>query len=95
MQHSGWTFFTNHGHVLLCLATHPELRMKDIATRVQITERAVQKIISDLAEAGYLVIERQGRRNQYRVLKDKPLRHPVESHKTVDDLIAMVHPDEK
>lgn len=93
MQQGGWTFLTNHGHVLLCLATHPGLRMKDIATKVQITERAVQKIVSDLAESGYVVVERHGRRNQYRVIKDKPLRHPIESHKTVNDLIDMVSPD--
>ena len=87
---SGWTFLTNHGHVLLCLSAEPGLRMREVATRVGITERAVQSIISELSDEGYLEIERQGRRNRYTVVRDKRLRHPIESHKSVEDLISMV-----
>jgi predicted transcriptional regulator len=90
MNQSVWTFLTNHGHVLLCLSAQPELRMREVASRVGITERAVQKIISDLSEDGYLEIERQGRRNSYTVVRDKRLRHPIEAHKSVEDLISMV-----
>jgi DNA-binding transcriptional ArsR family regulator len=63
--------------------------------RVQITERAVQRIVSDLEEAGILTRIRDGRRNRYEVHADKPLRHPVESHRTVQDLLAMVQQDEE
>lgn len=67
--------------------------MREVAQQVGITERAVQKIISELAESGYLEIERKGRRNFYRVHREKQLRHAVEAHKTVEDLIQMVHGD--
>jgi DNA-binding MarR family transcriptional regulator len=62
-----WTFLTNHSHVLICLATDPDALMRDVAVTVGITERAVQKIVSDLEDGGYLVRERDGRRNHYRV----------------------------
>ncbi len=87
---SGWTFFTNHAHVLLCLAGHPEMRLRDVAEAVGITERAVQKIISELEAGGVLRRERQGRRNVYGILGDNPLRHPVEAHCTVHDLIDLI-----
>ena len=82
-----WTFLTNHAHVLVCLAGDPTLRIRDLAARVGITERAVQRIISDLEEAGYLTHEREGRRNLYRVRGNRPLRHPVEAHQTVAALL--------
>lgn len=87
---STWTFLTNHSHVLLCIAETPEARMRDVAERVGITERAVQRIIEDLAEAGYIVVQREGRRNRYRVIESLPLRHPVESHCKVAGLIGFV-----
>ncbi|MEO1236910.1 MAG: winged helix-turn-helix domain-containing protein [Planctomycetota bacterium] len=90
---SAWTFLSNHSHVLLLLAAEPDLRVRDLAERVAITERAVQKIIADLETAGILTRTREGRRNHYHVHADRPLRHPVESHRTVADLIAMVHGD--
>lgn len=87
---SGWTFFTNHAHVLLCLASDPEMRLRDVVERVGITERAVQKIISELEAGGILERQRQGRRNTYKILGKLPLRHPVEAHCTVDGLIHFV-----
>ncbi len=87
---AGWTFFTNHAHVLLCLAEDSEMRLRDIATRVGITERAVHKIISELEAGGVLERERQGRRNIYRIHAKLPLRHPVEAHCTVQGLIRFV-----
>ena len=88
-----FTFLTNHSHVLLLLAAEPDLRLREVATRVGITERAVQNIVADLVAAGVLTRHREGRRNRYHVHAQQPLRHPVEAHRTVADLIAMVHDD--
>jgi DNA-binding Lrp family transcriptional regulator len=85
-----WTFLSNHAHVLVCLAIDPDSRLRDVATAVGITERAVQKIVSDLEEARVIVRERTGRRNSYRLNLDVPLRHPLESHRTVGTLLSLV-----
>lgn len=87
---ASWTFLTNHAHVLLCIAREPDVRVRDLADRVGITERAVQRIVSELEEAGYLTRDRDGRRNVYEVRRDQPLRHPIERHRSVDSLIALV-----
>ena len=73
-----WTFLTNHGHVLLLLSGDPNLRLRDIAERVGITERAAQRIVAELVEAGYVTRTRNGRRNRYVVHPRLPFRHPVE-----------------
>jgi DNA-binding Lrp family transcriptional regulator len=85
-----WTFLSNHAHVLVCLALDPDARLRDVAASVGITERAVQKIVSDLEEAGVIVRERIGRRNSYRLDLDVPLRHALESHKSVGALLSLV-----
>lgn len=85
-----WTFLTNHAHVLLCVAADPDLRLRDIAVKVAITERAVQRIITDLATDGYVEIEKDGRRNHYVVRTDRNLRHPVEEGAQVSDLVALI-----
>jgi DNA-binding MarR family transcriptional regulator len=85
-----WTFLSNHGHVLVCLARDPEARLRDVAVAVGITERAVQKIVSDLEDAGVVERVREGRRNRYRLFLDQPLRHPIESHRSIGALLAMV-----
>lgn len=87
---ASWTFLSNHAHVLLCLAKDPEQRMRDVADLVGITERAVQRIVSELEEAGYVEREKDGRRNRYRVDRSKPLRHPIEAHRRVSALIDLV-----
>lgn len=87
---AAWTFLTNHAHVLLCIAREPEMRMRDVATLVGISERAVQRIIADLEQAGYLERSRRGRRNRYAVRADLPLRHAIERHRRVAALIALV-----
>ena len=85
-----WTFLTNHGHVLLCLAQNPSERIRDIAAEVGITERAVQRIIVELEGDGYLERIRDGRRNVYKVFSRKPLRHSIEKHRQVHDLIKLI-----
>ncbi|MHC4887366.1 MAG: helix-turn-helix transcriptional regulator [Planctomycetota bacterium] len=87
---SSWTFLTNHAHVLLCIAKTPDCRLRDIASRVGITERAVHRIVGDLTEAGYLDVQRDGRCNVYVVHPEKKLRHPVETHRLVADLIRLI-----
>jgi MarR family protein len=89
-QEAAWTFLTNHAHVLLCLAMDPKVRMREVAGRVGITERAVQKIVADLEDGGYLTRVRSGRRNRYQVHSHQPLRHPIESHRSVAWLLALV-----
>ena len=86
-----WTFLTNHAHILLCLAKNPSERIRDIAAEVGITERAVQRIIVELEEDGYLKHHREGRRNVYKVYSRKPLRHSIEKHRRVRDLIRLIN----
>ncbi len=83
-----WTFLTNHAHVLLAVSRDPELRQRDIAYAVGITVGAVQRIIGDLQEHGYLKTERIGRRNRYLINLDLPLRHPLESDHTIGEVLA-------
>lgn len=84
---TGWTFLTNHGHVLLCLASQPDSRVRDIAGRVGITERAVLRILAELEGAGYLERRHAGRRTSYVLHLDHPMRHPVESARPVRALV--------
>lgn len=89
-----WTFLTNHAHVLLCIASNRQVRIRDLADRVGITERAVQRIIFELEGDGYLTHEREGRRNSYRVRPHLPLRHPVERKNKVAALLALALEDD-
>ena len=83
-----WTFLTNHAHVLVCIAEDPDIRGRDIAARVGITERAAQAIVADLVAEGYVTRTRVGRRNRYEVRTDAPLRHPLEHDHTVGELLV-------
>jgi DNA-binding Lrp family transcriptional regulator len=85
-----WTFLSNHAHVLVELAHDPDARLRDVAERVGITERAVQRIVSELEEAQVLNRFREGRRNRYEIDRAQELRHPIEQHCTVGDLLDMV-----
>ena len=87
---SGWTFLSNHAHVLLLLAHEPDLRMRDVAERVNVTERAVQRIVHDLVEEGYLSKVKEGRCNHYEANLDAHLRHPLEAGTSIRDLLSSV-----
>ncbi len=85
-----WTFLTNHAHVLIQLHADSELVLREVAAKVGITERAVQRIVQELEEEGYVEREKVGRRNHYRVLSDNFLRHPIESHCKISDLLGLI-----
>jgi len=87
---SRWTLFSNHGHVLVCLASDSESRLRDVATAVGITERAVQKIVRDLQNSGMISVTKHGRRNRYRIHHKKTLRHNLEAHCTLGELVNLV-----
>jgi len=84
---SGWTFLTNHTHVLLCLYRAPESTTREVAALVGITERMVQKIVAELVESGFMEVIKVGRRNTYKIHVKMTLRHPLESHRRIGDLL--------
>ena len=91
-----WTFLTNHAHVLTVLHADPQLVLREVAARVGITERAVQRIVQDLEDEGFIRREKVGRQNRYQVMTDQPLRHPIEAHRKIGDLLRLItgsHPD--
>jgi hypothetical protein len=87
---SGWDFLTNHAHVLLCVAKDPGIRLRDISAAVGITERGAHKILSELVDEGYVLRERHGRRNRYKVKPELPLRHPLVHDREVGDLLKVL-----
>lgn len=93
LQPLDWTFLSNHSHVLYCISFWPDIRIRDIAVKVRITERAVQRIVVDLERGGYLKRERVGRQNHYRLEPRLHLRHPLEHHVKVGRLLAVLHPE--
>lgn len=93
-SHRGWTFVTNHARVLAAIADDPNARIRDIAAHCRLTERAVQRIISDLEQDGYLSHTRDGRTNTYRIEAGKVLRHPAEAGLTVASLLSLLVQDE-
>ncbi len=91
---AGWTFLSNHTHVLVCLARNPDQVLREVAQQVGITERGVQRIVAELEAGGVVRRERHGRRNHYYLNLDAPLRHPLERHCTVGELLRSVIPPE-
>lgn len=85
-----WTFFTNHTHVLVFLSSRGDAPLREVADAIGITERAVQRIVLELERAGVLVRERVGRRNHYHLMVDQPLRHPLERHCTIGQVLDAV-----
>lgn len=84
-----WTFLTNHSHVLICIYRDPEMRLRDVAERVGITERAVHRIVKDLEASAVLIKTKEGRRNRYEIDVNHALRHPVEGQRLVSDLLQL------
>ena len=91
---ASWTFLTNHSHVLLSIWQQPDIKVREIAHVVGITERAVMRIIRELDDAGFLNIEKAGRENRYTVVTDLPLRHPLEKNRTVGELLETLSGNE-
>ena len=85
-----WTFLTNHAHVLIVLHAQPGIVLREVAVKVGITERAVQRILHDLEEAGIILREKVGRQNVYEVVLDQRLRHPIEAHRKIGDLLKLI-----
>ena len=86
-----WTFLTNHAHVLAVLHSDPQLVVRQVAIKVGITERAVQRIIQDLDESEFIQREKVGRQNRYHVLTNQSLRHPIEAHRKIGDLLKLIN----
>ncbi len=87
-----FTFLTNHAHVILQIARDPNMRMRQIAIEIGITERAVQRIVEELTTSGYLLVTKDGRRNHYEINPAMPLRHPLEAHCTVGEFVRLALP---
>jgi DNA-binding MarR family transcriptional regulator len=86
-----WQFVTNHTQVLLCLARNPDVRLRDVADQVGITERAAQKILADLVEAGFVERERHGRRNRYAINLEAPmLRHAAQDGREIGGFLSLL-----
>jgi predicted transcriptional regulator len=89
-----WHFLTNHTQVLLCIARTPDVRLRDVAQEVGITERAAQRILTDLVDSGYVDRERHGRRNQYRVNPHAYMRHPAQEGREIKGLLELLGTDD-
>ena len=87
---SNWGFLTNHAHVLLCVSREPEMRLRDVADCVGITERAAHRIVCELETDGYLTRSRSGARNHYDVHRDLPLRHDLDGEAQIGDLLKLL-----
>ena len=87
---SEWTFLTNYAQVLLCIARNGRLTAREIAATVRITERAVQRILDDLEEVGYISRFRDGRKNRYEIHPELPMRHPAQRGRAIRDLLELV-----
>jgi IclR helix-turn-helix domain len=85
-----WSFLSNHGRVLLCLAHDPAMRLRDIAARMGITERSAYGIVADLTEAGYITKGKNGRRNHYQIQAHLPLPEPTSRERTVGEVLALL-----
>jgi DNA-binding MarR family transcriptional regulator len=88
-QVASWTFLSNHGHTLVQIARNPELKVRELATLIGITERSTLSILSDLEATGYLTVERVGRQNKYTVNSKKKFRHPSEAHHSIGELLKI------
>ena len=88
LEFSGWSFLTNHTHILVCLTRNPSTTVRNLALQVGITERSVQRILSDLEGSGVITRIKEGRRNSYNLNNSFPLRHPLETQHTIEELLS-------
>ena len=93
-EHTSWTFLTNHAQVLLCIAQDSNIKLRDVAQKVGVTERAAQRIVVDLVEANYLERRRNGRRNQYVLNPDVEMRHAAQQGHRVGQLLNLLRPQD-
>ena len=93
MTAPGWTFLTNHARVLLCIAHDPGIRLRDIAARLDVTERSAYGIVTDLTQAGYIVKQKDGRRNRYQIQAHLPLPEPTSRERTLGEMLALLAGD--
>ena len=87
---ANWSFLTNHARVLLCIAHDPDVRLRDIAAGLGITERSAYGIVTELAEAGYVVKQKDGRRNRYQIQAHLPLPEPTSREHTIGEILALL-----
>lgn len=87
---SSWTFLTNHGRALVFIAENPDARLRDLADALEVTERTAYGIVVDLTDAGYVVKERDGRRNRYSVQESLPLPETITRERTVGELLDLL-----
>jgi DNA-binding MarR family transcriptional regulator len=85
-----WRFVTNHTQVLLCIARDGDVRLRDVAERVGITERAAQRIVADLVEAGFVERRKVGRRNHYSIDRRAKMRHPAQENQAIGELLDLL-----
>src|SRR5436305_2016764 len=85
-----WSFLTNHARALLFIAHDPDARLRDLAVAIDVTERTAYGIVADLADAGYIVKEREGRRNRYQIQTDLPLRGAIGSERTIGEVLDLL-----
>ena len=90
MKIMSWTFLTNHAQVLLCISRNPDMRMREIAEQVGITERAAQRIVGDLVSEGYVSRKKVGRRNEYEVNDHARLRHPLSRDHEIGEVLGVL-----
>ena len=93
MAAPSWTFLTNHARVLLCIAHDPGVRLRDIAARLDVTERSAYGIVADLAQAGYIVKQKDGRRNRYEIQTHLPLPEPSAQERTLGEVLSLLTGD--
>jgi DNA-binding MarR family transcriptional regulator len=85
-----WSFLTNHARVLMCIAHDPGIRLRDIAGTLDITERTAYGIVTDLTDSGYVVKEKDGRRNRYQIQADLPLGEPITQERTIGEVLDLL-----
>jgi DNA-binding transcriptional ArsR family regulator len=87
---ASWSFLTNHARALLCIAHDPGVRLRDLAAMVGVTERSAHGIVADLVDAGYVVKDKDGRRNRYRIQEHLPLRDPIAQERAIGEMLDLL-----